>query len=76
VTLEMLGSSKEKKRLMCCSLVTLMNRSVESSKTWIIIRSGGHVRAHAAPMESLYTCKKMVYTSCSSSHVVNDQAHP
>ena len=40
-----------------------MAGSVESSKTWIIIRSGGHVRAHAAPIESLYTCTRMADAS-------------
>lgn len=36
---------------------TLIRGSVESSKTWIIIRSDGHVSPQAAPIDNLYTYK-------------------
>ena len=37
-------------------VLTLIAGSVESSNTWIMIRSDGHESPHAAPMESWYTC--------------------
>uniref|UniRef100_A0A0A9H0V5 Uncharacterized protein n=1 Tax=Arundo donax TaxID=35708 RepID=A0A0A9H0V5_ARUDO len=48
------------------STSSLIIGSVESSKTCIIIRSGGHVRAHTAPMESLYTSLSLYMGICTS----------